>query len=181
MQELAQAIAQLVREDRRYSFEAYAFLFEALQYAQNVLEMGAESPGEPAEQGQEASPQRHVTGQELCEAIRHFALDQYGYMAKTVLNNWGIHGTGDFGEMVYNLIRIGHMQRRPPTLATISTTSTISTRPSGRSSRSRGRSKNRSPLPQGETDRSLSRRAKNQSPLPPGEQMVPSPAGRGLG
>ena len=30
---------------------------------------------------------RHVTGQEFCEAIRLFALEQYGYMANTVLIN----------------------------------------------------------------------------------------------
>ena len=54
---------------------------------------------------------RHVTGQQLCEAIRLFALEQYGYMAKTVLNQWGIRSTGDFGEMVFNLIRIGQMRK----------------------------------------------------------------------
>ena len=55
----------------------------------------------------------HVTGQELCEAIRRYALEQYGYMAKTVLNNWGLHNTGDFGEIVFNLIRIEQMRKTP--------------------------------------------------------------------
>ena len=58
-----------------------------------------------------SGPQRHVSGQELCEAIRRYALEQYGYMAKTVLNSWGIHGTNDFGEIVFNLIRIGQMRK----------------------------------------------------------------------
>ena len=40
-------IAQLVAEDRRYTFEAYVFLLEALAYAQNVLEMGEDRPTEP--------------------------------------------------------------------------------------------------------------------------------------
>ena len=108
-------IAQLLEEDRRYTFEAYVFLFEALHFAQNVLEMGAESPTEPAAGGPRSAPgqQRHVTGQELCEAIRRYALEQYGYMAKTVLNSWGIHGTSDFGEIVFNLIRIGQMRKTP--------------------------------------------------------------------
>jgi uncharacterized repeat protein (TIGR04138 family) len=52
-----------------------------------------------------------VTGQELCEAIRRFALDQFGYMAKTVFHQWGIRSTGDFGEIVYNLIRIRQMRK----------------------------------------------------------------------
>ena len=97
-------IAELLQEDRRYAFEAYVFVFEALSYAQNVLEMGTETPSEPVaapdpKTEEETEPERHVSGQELCEAIREFALEQYGYMAKTVLNNWGIHGTGDIGEM----------------------------------------------------------------------------------
>jgi uncharacterized repeat protein (TIGR04138 family) len=30
-----------------------------------------------------------------------------------VLNSWGIHGTSDFGEIVFNLIRIGQMRKTP--------------------------------------------------------------------
>lgn len=110
-------LAQLLQEDHRYRFEAYVFIFEALQYAQEVLKMGAEKPaelpvGKAAETG-EPPLERHVTGQELCEAVRRYALDQYGYMAKTVLNSWGIHGTSDFGEIVFNLIRTGQMRKTP--------------------------------------------------------------------
>ena len=32
-------------------------------------------------------------------------------MAKLVLASWGIHSTSDFGEIVYNLIRIGKMSK----------------------------------------------------------------------
>jgi len=107
-------LLQLVKEDRRYSLEAYIFLFEAMQYAQDVLGMGAEKPTEPLP-GEKEPPalQKHVSGRELCEAIRLYALEQFGYMAKTVLNKWGIHTTGDFGEMVFNLIRIGQMRKTP--------------------------------------------------------------------
>ena len=38
-------------------------------------------------------------------------MQQYGYMAKVVLNNWGLRTTGDFGEIVYNLIGIGWMKK----------------------------------------------------------------------
>jgi uncharacterized repeat protein (TIGR04138 family) len=109
-------IAKLLQEDKRYAPEAYLFVFEALGYAQNVLHMGTKSPSEPTDepkQEKEDEPERHVSGQELCEAIRRFALDQFGYMAKTVLNNWGIRETGDVGEIVYNLIRIGQMRKTP--------------------------------------------------------------------
>ncbi len=106
-------IVELLRKDGRYALDAYAFVFEALHFAQNVLEMGTECPTERAEASEEESPQRHVTGQELCEAVRRLALEQYGYMAKTVLNSWGVHRTGDFGEIVYNLIGIGQMHKTP--------------------------------------------------------------------
>ena len=34
-------------------------------------------------------------------------------MAKLVLGNWGMHSTRDFGEIVFNLIRIGRMRKTP--------------------------------------------------------------------
>ena len=111
-------LVQLLHRDRRYQFEAYLFVFEALNYAQNVLRLGRESASEPgddpAEEGEGAEgTERHVSGQELCEAIRRFALDQYGYMAKAVLNSWGVHTTADFGEIVFNLIEVGQMRKTP--------------------------------------------------------------------
>jgi uncharacterized repeat protein (TIGR04138 family) len=106
------AIVKLLQEDRRYPLAAYIFIFEALNYAHDVLGLGNENVNEPRDEGEEENgPQRHVTGQELCEAIREFALEQYGYMSKLVLSNWGMHSTGDFGEIVFNLIRIGRMRK----------------------------------------------------------------------
>ncbi len=109
------AIAKLLEEDRRYPLEAYIFVFEALHFAQSVLGMGKVAPSEPSAgpEEEDTRPQRHVSGQELCQAIRQFALEQYGYMAKLVLSNWGLHTTGDFGEIVFNLIRIGRMKKTP--------------------------------------------------------------------
>ncbi len=139
MLEPSHPLAELLQEDRRFTFEAYVFVFEALGYAQNVLDFGTEYPAEAPASEEEGPPdeepaheepahkepadkepadkepavEKHVTGQELCEAIRQFALQQFGYMAKTVLNNWGITRTGDFGEIVFNLIRIGQMRKTP--------------------------------------------------------------------
>jgi uncharacterized repeat protein (TIGR04138 family) len=117
MLEPTHSILDLIREDKRYRLEAYVFVFEALHYAQSVLALGTLTESEPSDQpgpaldDEEKGPQRHVTGQELCEAIRRYALDQYGMMALTVLNSWGIRSTGDFGEIVFNLIRIGRMRK----------------------------------------------------------------------
>ena len=101
-----QAMRDLLSEDERYKLEAYQFIRESLQYAHEHM------IGEPEEDesGEKSGP-RHVTGQQLCEACRLYAIDQYGYLAKMVLANWGIHSTSDFGELVYNLIRIEQMRK----------------------------------------------------------------------
>jgi len=100
-------IIELLQQDQRYKLEAYQFVREALQYAQEVLSM----PAQEAPTGKAAKTEHHLTGQQLCEAIRIYAVEQYGYLAQTVLNNWGIYKTGDFGEIVYNLIRIEEMRK----------------------------------------------------------------------
>ncbi len=131
MGDIGNSIADLLRRDTRYRFDAYVFVFEALRYAQEVLGYGKEQPtetldessrkskaGSPLQRGsgskEEDDPERHerhVSGQELCEAIRRYALQQYGYMARCVLQQWGVTRTEDFGEIVFNLIEIGHMRK----------------------------------------------------------------------
>jgi uncharacterized repeat protein (TIGR04138 family) len=100
-------IIKLLKRDRRYKLDAYQFVREALDYAHRELRMGQHQSSKPSEQPQEA----HVTGQQLCEAIRQYAVEQFGLMAKLVLNHWGIRSTGDFGEIVYNLIEINEMKK----------------------------------------------------------------------
>ena len=106
-------IAKLLKEDRRYKLDAYVFVFEALNFAHQSLGMGTERAVD-TEEGEEENPkesERHLTGQQLCEAVRLYALEQYGYMAQCVLESWGIKATGDLGEIVFNLIRIGQMRK----------------------------------------------------------------------
>jgi uncharacterized repeat protein (TIGR04138 family) len=105
MSEAVTPLAELLRRDRRYKFEAYAFVFEALRYGQETLQLGA-----VRSEGEETG-QRHLSGAELCEAVRHLAIEQFGYMAKCVLDTWGIRSTGDVGEIVFNLIAIGEMRK----------------------------------------------------------------------
>jgi len=52
-----------------------------------------------------------VTGQELCRAIQCYAIHQFGLLAPSVLAHWGVRSTGDFGEIVFNLIDIGQMRK----------------------------------------------------------------------
>ena len=100
-----QAMRDLLANDKRYKIEAYQFIRESLQYAhENLVEPSSEVEGE------KQAP-RHITGQQLCEACRLYANEQFGYLAKMVLGSWGVHSTSDFGELVYNLIRIEQMRK----------------------------------------------------------------------
>lgn len=104
-------LIKLLCEDRRYKLEAYQFVRSGLEYAQDVLELGRHEETTLPEG--EVRQVRHVTGQDLSHALRLYAHDQYGFMAKLVLAGWGIHSTSDFGEIVYNLIKIGEMTKSP--------------------------------------------------------------------
>jgi uncharacterized repeat protein (TIGR04138 family) len=101
-------IIQLLHDDPRYTLPAYVFVREALDFAHRAMGRGPQRSLAP---GEEPPPEAHLTGQQLCEAVRQFALQQYGYLAKLVLNSWGIRSTSDIGEIVYNLIAINVMKK----------------------------------------------------------------------
>ena len=79
-------------KDGRYPREAYVFVREALDFTQKLI--GKESHGQL----------RHVSGQELLEGVRQYALQQFGPMTVTVLEEWGIRCCEDFGEIVFNMV-----------------------------------------------------------------------------
>jgi len=92
--EKTESILKIVRKDPRYGAQAYYFIFDALDYTlQHMKKM------------------RHVTGKELLEGIRRYATDHFGFLAKTVLDEWGVHATDDFGNIVFNLVEAGLLSR----------------------------------------------------------------------
>lgn len=107
---LLEAIAQ----DDRYPIDAYQFVREAVAYADDNEELGEYTYElSPSEDARSASQERHLTGQQLCEAIRLYAINQFGYMARIVLKNWGVMETSAFGDIVYNMIDVGIMKKSP--------------------------------------------------------------------
>lgn len=109
-------LAKLLRQDRRYKLEAYQFVRLGLTFAQDVLGLGDDPaefppPAPPAAGEDDERPPRHVSGQALCLALKRLAQEQYGLLAKLVLASWGVRATSDFGEIVYNLIKIGEMTK----------------------------------------------------------------------
>ena len=107
---LRDELAGILVRDPRYSIHAYAFVFEAIEYTKS-LKKRVQARTRP--RGQRASKSRHVTGRELCEGARLLALTHYGLLAMAVLNQWGIRTTSDFGEIVYNLIASGDLEKSP--------------------------------------------------------------------
>jgi uncharacterized repeat protein (TIGR04138 family) len=84
-----------------YPPEAYDFVQQGLSYTVQDIHGGKTKPPRS----------RHVSGQQLCEGIRGYALNQYGMLAGTVLKLWNIHSTLDFGRIVFALIEAGQMQK----------------------------------------------------------------------
>jgi len=122
MEDEIYSLHKLLKKDTRYPLPAYVFVREALGYASDILNLGSESSPVETEvqldldsKQEELDPvvERHLTGQELCEAIRLYAINEFGYMAKVVLENWGITQTQDFGNIVYNMIDVGLMKKSP--------------------------------------------------------------------
>jgi len=99
-------LAEVVRRDPRFAYEAYEFLYEALNHTQKML--GRLPSGEVAEG---AERQHHVSGPELLAGVRDLALREFGLMARTVFHMWGIQRTDDFGDIVFNLVEAGLMNK----------------------------------------------------------------------
>src|SRR5271154_912810 len=89
-----EGIEAVVAADPRYDRESYIFLRDALDYTIK-------------QRKKKEDASRHVTGQELLEGVRQYALLEFGPMVVTVFSYWGIQRCDDVGEMVFNLIRAG--------------------------------------------------------------------------
>ncbi len=81
------------KDDPRYARGAYYFLRQALDFT--LKEMRTRG---------ELDQSNHLSGQQLLKGIRLFAVDQYGPMARSVLQYWGVNSCRDFGNIVFNLV-----------------------------------------------------------------------------
>jgi uncharacterized repeat protein (TIGR04138 family) len=91
-------LEEVLRKDRRYARMAYYFVRDGLAFT--AKERGERGENQHDNKGEDT----HVTGQELLNGLRLFALEQYGPMACTLLKRWGLSHSRDFGDIVYNLI-----------------------------------------------------------------------------
>jgi uncharacterized repeat protein (TIGR04138 family) len=91
----AEALDSIVTSDPRYQREAYIFLRDALDFATK------------AQKKVKGTTVRHVSGPELLQGVRQYALKEFGPLVITVFDSWGIRSTEDVGHMVFNLINAG--------------------------------------------------------------------------
>ena len=85
-----EVLDQLQERNPRFHTRSYEFVLHALHSVIRSLD-------EP----------RHITGQELTNGVRELALGQYGPLARTVLEHWGIHETEDVGRVVFAMVEQG--------------------------------------------------------------------------
>jgi len=91
----AETLESVVGSDPRYQRDGYIFLRDALDF---TTKQQKKTKGVSV---------RHVTGPELLDGVRHYALKEFGPMVMTVFDSWGIRSCEDVGHMVFNLIGAG--------------------------------------------------------------------------
>lgn len=89
-----EAVAHICTHDRRYAPEAFLFLNEGLQHTLKQIQ-------------EKEKKFRQISGAELADGLRAYALTQFGPLTMTVLNRWGLRTTRDFGEIVFALLKVG--------------------------------------------------------------------------
>lgn len=91
----AEALDSIIATDPRYSRDAYVFLRDALDFTTKQ------------QKKLKGTSVRHVSGPELLEGVRVYALKEFGPMVMTVFGYWGLQACEDVGHMVFNLIGAG--------------------------------------------------------------------------
>ncbi|MDD5109145.1 MAG: hypothetical protein PHC29_06535 [Candidatus Omnitrophica bacterium] len=82
-------VEEICSQDKRYKPDAYEFVLQGLNFTQKKLKR-----------------KTHVSGAELTCGLRDYAINQYGALACRVLAYWGISQTQDFGNIVFNMIKM---------------------------------------------------------------------------
>jgi uncharacterized repeat protein (TIGR04138 family) len=90
------AIEAILAEDARYAVEAYELVVDALREAARRRRKSGRGP-----------KVARLDAAGLLDAVREFALDEYGPMTFTLLESWNLRACRDIGEVVFNLARRG--------------------------------------------------------------------------
>ena len=92
-------IHEIHAKDDRFGKGAYYFIREALDHTLKSMEK---------DRGKNKG---HVSGMELLEGIKDYALERFGPMTLTLMNHWNVKKCRDFGDIVFNLVDYGILGR----------------------------------------------------------------------
>lgn len=87
-----ETVEEIVKTDPRYTIEAYEFVSNAVVYTARKLERNP------------SSVNRHISGGELLDGVKKYAIEQFGPMAGEILKSWGINDSISIGNIVFNLV-----------------------------------------------------------------------------
>ena len=94
-----EVVKEIHLQDDRYGKGAYFFIREALDHTLKTLDQ------------QKKKSKGHVSGVELLEGIRDYALDRFGPMTLTLMDHWNVKKCRDFGDIVFKLVEHGILGR----------------------------------------------------------------------
>ena len=119
-------LARVIANDPRYSIEAYAFILEALNQARQLKLKGLGSRSGRTRRCEVIRSRRRLQPESVRKAAclgpcrRRRALRRCPKTRaspvrtarpRRVLAHWGVHSTSDIGEIVYNLIAAGDLEK----------------------------------------------------------------------
>jgi uncharacterized repeat protein (TIGR04138 family) len=94
-----EALEHILSRETRYERGAYLFLRDALDHTHKILGKA------------DKDVMNHVTGPELLQGIKDYAVQQFGPMAMMVLEQWGVHRCEDWGEIVFIMVEHGVLRK----------------------------------------------------------------------
>jgi uncharacterized repeat protein (TIGR04138 family) len=106
-------LSKILEKDSRYHREAYVFLRHGLDFCHKTILKGGAKRGGGAQlmgpeifrkEAQGIVSENHVSVAQLLDGLRLYALQEYGPMAMTVLESWGVTKCEDFGDLVFNMV-----------------------------------------------------------------------------
>jgi len=92
-------IHEIHAKDDRFGKGAYYFIREALDHTLKSMEKSR------------GKNKGHVSGSELLEGIKDYALERFGPMTLTLMDHWNVKKCRDFGDIVFNLVDHGILGR----------------------------------------------------------------------
>ena len=87
-------INEFTKRNKKFPADAYFFVLSALDFTTK-----------------KSGVLKHISGQQLLEGIREYALQEYGPMTRSVLNHWNIYETAHFGCIVFDLVSLGVIKK----------------------------------------------------------------------